>query len=91
VIAVVYEVRLTPARKDTLVRLLRSSGADRPTAIVGHLLWYEGETAHLIALWESRDALDRSLATAGLPAVTEILAMLDAQASPRIVEVAEYD
>jgi hypothetical protein len=91
VIAVVYEVCLAPVQKDTLVRLLRLSRADRPTAIVAHLLSCEGETAHLIALWESRDALDRSLATAGLPAATEILAMLDAQAAPRIVEVAEYD
>jgi hypothetical protein len=86
VIAVVYEVCLAPVQKDTLLRLLRSSRADRPTAIVAHLLWCEGETAQLIALWESRDALDRSLATAGLLAVTEILAMLDAQAAPRIVE-----
>jgi hypothetical protein len=44
---------------------------------------------HLIALWESRDALDRSLATAELPAVTETPAMLGAQ-SPRIVELAAY-
>ena len=89
-IAVVYEFRLAPPHKDMLVRLLRSSRADRPTAIVAQLLWCKGETAHLIALWESRDALDRSLATAGLPAVTETLAMFDAQTSPRIVEVAEY-
>jgi hypothetical protein len=89
VIAVVHEVRLAPAQKDTLVRLLRSSRAERPTAIVARLLWCEGETVHVIALWESRDALDRYLA-AELPAVTEMLAMLDAQASPRIVEVAEY-
>lgn len=88
-IAVVHEVRLAPAQKDTLVRLLRSSRAERPTAIVARLLWCEGETVHVIALWESRDALDRYLA-AELPAVTEMLAMLDAQASPRIVEVAEY-
>lgn len=89
-IAVVHEVRLAPAQKDTLVRLLRSSRAERPTAIVARLLWCEGETVHVIALWESRDALDRYLATAELPAVTETLAMLAPQASPRIVEVAEY-
>ena len=72
-----------------LVRLLRSSRADRPTAIVSRLLWWEGETAHLIALWESRDPLARYLATAELPAATEMLAMLGAQAL-RIVDVAEY-
>jgi quinol monooxygenase YgiN len=88
VIAVVHEVRLAPAQKDTLVRLLRSSRAERPTAIVAHLLWYEAETVHLIALWESRDALDRHLATAELPAVSEMLATLGAQA--RIAEVADY-
>lgn len=87
-IAVVHEVRLAPAQKDALVRLLRSSRAERPTAIVARLVWCEGETVHLIALWESRDALDRYLATAELPAVTEMLATLGAQA--RIVEVAEY-
>ena len=88
-IAVVYEVHLARAQRDLPVRLLRSSRADRPTAIVSRLLWCEGETAHLIALWESRDALDRYLATAEVPAVAEMLAMLAAQA-PRIVEVAEY-
>ncbi len=45
---------------------------------------------HLIVLWESRDALDRYLATAEVPPVTEMLAALGAQAPPRIVEVAEY-
>jgi quinol monooxygenase YgiN len=89
VIAVIHHVRLAPAQRDTLVRLLRSSRAERPTAIVARLLWCEGETVHLIALWESRDALDRYLATAELPTVTEMLATLGAQA-PRIVELAEY-
>jgi quinol monooxygenase YgiN len=89
VIAVVHEVRLAPAQTDALVRLLRSSRGERPTAIVARLLWCEGETLHLIALWEGRDALDRYLATAELPAVTEMLATLGAQA-PRIVELAEY-
>jgi quinol monooxygenase YgiN len=89
VIAVVHEVRLAPAQTDALVRLLRSSRAERPTAIVARLLWCEGETVHLIALWESRDALDRYLATAELPAVAEMPAMLGAQ-TPRIVELAEY-
>jgi quinol monooxygenase YgiN len=88
VIAVVHQMRLAPAQKDTLVRLVRSSRAERPIAIVARLLWCEAETVHLIALWESRDALDRYLATAELPAVTEMLATLGAQA--RIVEVADY-
>lgn len=88
-IAVVHEVRLAPAQKDTLVRLLRSSRAERPTAIVARLLWCEGETVHVISLWESRDALDRYLAAAEVPPVTETLATLGAQA-PRIVDVTEY-
>jgi hypothetical protein len=45
---------------------------------------------HLITLWESRDALDRYLATAEVPPVTEMLTTLGAQPPPRIVEVAEY-
>ena len=44
---------------------------------------------HVIALWESRDALDRYLAAAEVPPVTETLATLGAQA-PRIVDVTEY-
>ena len=88
-IAVVHEVRLTPAQKDALGRWFRSSHGERPSAIVARLVWCEGETVHLIALWESRDALDRYLASAELPAVTEMLTTLGAQA-PRIVEVADY-
>jgi quinol monooxygenase YgiN len=80
VIAVVHAVRLAAAQKDALVRLLRSSRGEGPTAIVARLLWCEGETVHLIALWESSDALDRYLATAEVPAVAEMLAMLGAQA-----------
>jgi hypothetical protein len=45
---------------------------------------------HVIALWESRDALDRYLESAGVPALTKMSAMLGAQAPPRIVEGAEY-
>lgn len=87
-IAIVHEVRLAPAQKDALVRLVRSSRAEKPAAIVARLLWCEAETVHLIALWESRDALDRHLASAELPAVTEMIATLGAQA--RIVEVVDY-
>jgi hypothetical protein len=89
-IAVVHEVRLAAEQRDKLMRLLRSCRADRPGAVVARLLWWEGDMAHLIALWESRDALDRYLATAEVPPATEMLATLGAQAPPRIVEVAEY-
>jgi hypothetical protein len=90
VIAVVHELRLTPQQRDKLVRVLRSNRGRRPKALVARLLWCEGEMVHLIALWESRDALDRYLATADVPPVMEMLATLGAQAPPRIVEVAEY-
>jgi len=90
VIAVVHEVRLAPEQRDSLMRVLRSNRARRPKAVVARLLWCEGEVVHWIALWESRDALDRHLATAEVPPVTEMLATLGAQAPPRIVEVAEY-
>jgi len=90
VIAVVHEVRLGPKQQENLVRALRSNRDRRPKAVVGRLLWCEGEMVHLIALWESRDALDRYLATAEVPPVTEMLTTFGAQAPPRIVEVAEY-
>jgi len=90
VIAVVHEVQLAAEQRDNLVRVLRSSRVRRPKAVVARLLWCEGEMVHLIVLWESRDALDRYLATAEVPPVTEMLAALGAQAPPRIVEVAEY-
>jgi hypothetical protein len=89
VIAVVHEVRLEEDQRRNLVRLLRSSRARRPKAVIARLLWCEGEMVHLIALWESRDALDRYLATAEVPPLTEMLATF-AQARPRIVEVTEY-
>lgn len=88
-IAVVHEVRLEEDQRRNLVRLLRSSRARRPKAVIARLLWCEGEMVHLIALWESRDALDRYLATAEVPPLTEMLATF-AQARPRIVEVTEY-
>jgi hypothetical protein len=90
VIAVVQEARLAPEQRDNLMRVFRSNRVRRPKAVVARLLWCEGEIVHLIALWESRDALDRYLATVEVPPVTEMLATLGAQASPRIVEVAEY-
>jgi hypothetical protein len=90
VIAVVHELRLTPQQRDKLVRVLRSNRGRRPKALVARLLWCEGEMVHLIALWESRDALDRYLATADVPPVMEMLATLGAPAPSRIVEVAEY-
>jgi hypothetical protein len=90
VIAVVHEVRLPEHQRDKLLGLLRSSRARRPEAVIARLLWCEGELVHLITLWESRDALDRYLATAEVPPVTEMLTTLGAQPPPRIVEVAEY-
>jgi hypothetical protein len=90
VIAVVHEVRLHEPQRRKLLRLLRSSRARRPEAVIARLLWCEGELVHLITLWESRDTLDRYLATAEVPPVTELITTLGAQPSPRIVEVAEY-
>ena len=89
-IAVVHELRLAPERRDNFVRVLRSNRARRPKALVARLVWCEGEIVHLIALWESRNALDRYLSTTEAPPVTEMLTTLGEQAPPRIVEVAEY-
>lgn len=89
-IAVVHEVRLHEPQRRKLLRLLCSSRARRPEAVIARLLWCEGEVVHLITLWESRDALDRYHATAEVPAVTEMLTTLGAQPPPRIVELAEY-
>jgi hypothetical protein len=90
VIAVVHELRLEEDQRRELVDLLRSSRDRRPKAIIARLLWCEGKMVHLLALWESRDALDRYLATTEAPPVTEMHTLLGAEVLPRIVEVGEY-
>jgi quinol monooxygenase YgiN len=92
VIAVVHDVSLDQVQLRALARLLRDNRDSRPDAVVARLLWHQGGQAQLIAIWESRDALDRHLATAAAAApISEMLSsLLGDTPPPRIVEIDEY-
>jgi quinol monooxygenase YgiN len=91
VIAVVHDVSLDQAQLRALARLLRDNRDSRPDAVVARLLWHDGRQAQLIAIWESRDALDRHLATAAAAPISEMLSpLLGETPPPRIVEIDKY-
>ena len=88
-IAVVYELRLTPAQQEALVSLVRADRNERPQAVIARIVCVDGDMVQITAIWQSRDALENHLSAAPAP-VAGMLAAVGAHAPARIIEVAEY-
>ena len=56
-----------------LARLMDEGRATRPADVLVATLLYDGVLARLVAVWNSRDALDRYLATTSMPRGQELM------------------
>jgi len=56
-----------------LARLMDEGRATRPADVLVATLLYDGVLARLVAVWNSRDALDRYLATTSMPRGPELM------------------
>lgn len=83
-----FEAQLTRAQVEELARLMAESRGERPAGVLGASLFYERETARLVAVWRDRDTLDRYLSQ-HVPRGTELMRKVGAEPVVRLVECLE--
>jgi hypothetical protein len=89
VVAAVFEARMTRGQAETLAMLMREGRTTRPGGVLTASLLYENDVASLIAVWRSRDMLDRYLSITAVPRGTELMRAVGVEPSFRVVETLE--
>lgn len=77
---------MSPEQAARLGELMREHKGTRPAAVLNASLLYEGGVGRLIAVWRSRDDLDRYLSTAAVPRGTELMRQVGVEPELRIVK-----
>ena len=88
--AAVFEAELDAGQAGDLARLMDEGRATRPEGVVTATLLYDGSHGRLVAVWKSRDALERYLATAEVPRGEELMRKVGAEPTMTIVDVLEH-
>lgn len=87
--AVVLTADLDRGQADRLAELMADGRASRPAGVVSAALLYEAGVATLVACWESRETLDRYLASTEVPRGVELMRRVGVEPSLRVVELLE--
>jgi hypothetical protein len=88
--AAIFEAPLRPEQAADLARLMDEGRPTRPAGVVVATLLYDGTTGRLVAVWESREALERYLATTDMPRGRELMLKVGADPTMEIVDVLEH-
>jgi hypothetical protein len=88
--AAVFEAELDAAQAADLARLMDEGRPTRPEGVVTATLLHDGSRARLVAVWKSRDALERYLASTPVPRGEELLRKVGAQPQLTVVDVPEH-
>lgn len=88
--AALFEAELDAGQAAELARLMDEHRPTRPEGVVTATLLYDGAVATLVAVWRSRDELERYLATTEVPRGRELMRMVGAEPSMRVVDVLEH-
>jgi hypothetical protein len=88
--AAVFEAALSREQAADLARLMDEGRSTRPAGVVAATLLYDGTVGRLVAVWESRDALDRYLASTDVPRGRELMRTVGAEPSMTVVDVLEH-
>ena len=89
-VAAVFEAELSAEQARELARLMDEMRPSRPKPVIVATLLYEEPHATLIAVWPSRAALDEYLATTDIPRGAELMRMVGAEPTMRVVDVLEH-
>ena len=89
-VAAVFEAELDVGQAADLARLMDEGRATRPEGVLTATLLFDGSVARLVAVWESRAALERYLATADVPRGEELMRKVGAEPAMSIVDVLEH-
>ena len=88
-VAAVFEAPLSEEQARELARLMEEGRATRPARVETALLLHDDGIGRLIAVWETRDALDEYLASGAVPRGTELMRKVGAEPTFRIVDCLE--
>jgi len=89
-VAAVFEAELDSGQAADLARLMDEGRPTRPEGVLTATLLYDGSRARLCAVWKSRDALERYLATADVPRGAELMRKVGAEPTMSVVDVLEH-
>jgi quinol monooxygenase YgiN len=89
-VAAVFEAELDSGQAAALARLMDEGRPTRPEGVLTATLLYDGSRARLVAVWKSRDALERYLATADVPRGAELMRKVGAEPTMSVVDVLEH-
>lgn len=88
--AAIFEAELTPDQAADLARLMDEGRPTRPTGVVTATLLYDGSRGRLVAVWQSRAALETYLAETDVPRGLELMRKVGAEPSMTVVDVLEH-
>jgi hypothetical protein len=88
-VAAIFEAPLTREQADELARLMAEGRSARPAVVRTAMLVYEDGIARIVAVWPSKDALDRYLSVTAVPRGTELMRAVGAEPTFSVVEVLE--
>ena len=88
-VAALFEANVDREQAERLADLMRKGRDGRPDGVQSASLLYDGDLAQVVALWESRDTLDRYLSSAPVPKGVELFRTIGVEPRFRIVEVLE--
>lgn len=89
-VAAVFEADLSVEQARELARLMDEMRPTRPEAVIVATLLYEAPRATLMAMWPSRAAFEAYLATTDMPRGAELMRMVGAEPTMRVVDVLEH-
>ncbi len=89
-VAAVFEAEMDAELAGELARLMDEGRPTRPAGVLVATLLYDGVLARLVAVWSSRDALDRYLASTPVPRGLELMRKVGVEPSVTFVDVLEH-
>lgn len=88
-VAALFEANVDREQAERLADLMRKGRDTRPKGVRLASLLYENGVAQVVAIWESKDALDQYLAAVPVPKGVELFQTIGVEPRFRIVEVLE--
>jgi hypothetical protein len=89
-VAAVFEAEMSAEQASDLARRMDEGRPTRPADVLVATLLYDGVLARLVAVWNSRDALDRYLATTSVPRGQELMRKVGVEPRVTFVDVLEH-
>jgi hypothetical protein len=88
--AAVFEAELSREQAERLAELMDEGRPTRPSGVLSATLLWDGAVGRLVAVWESREALERYVATTEVPRGRELMRKVGVEPIMTVVDVLEH-